>query len=349
MNRLLGIIAILSFLSQKLQAQGTQNLVLEKIYLKWLVDSSPELSDPSIFCWNLEDRVLEGDNLPSLKVDTSGPRVTLDLEIGKTKPECHLLGKSESWTLRDSSKENIQLRVNANLPFSRIAMEDSRGRKIELLVEARFSDLKDSGFLSFFRDSVFSLRGAAIRNKVWQIPFLLTKYELPTLLSGHLALEISLGQSLFDFSGAGLRQGYYELALATPVFGSPIPYESPLSVRLRVAYEGVQVNDQNAAGVYPLLASQMVGGGVEGYFKITPQWGIQAISNYYFSKTSSANLGKIGVEGSLSYALSERWRLETGMKFLKQSVSGAALPADSGFNEFTYFTGISVKPYLGLR
>jgi hypothetical protein len=329
------------------RAQSTQNLVLKKVYVKWLVDSASRPKDPVNFCWALEDQILEGNEVPPIKIDSFGPRVKISVEIGKRFSNCSFTSeKGPGWRLSEGAPESLQLDLDVELPFSQFVLVDSRGRKIEVLVETRTQELQDSGFLDFFKGSVFSVRVSAIRNDVWQIPFLSTKYELPTLFKGRLALQIALGHSPFDFAGSGLRQAQHELALASPVLGSRFPYESLYSLRLRLAYEGIQINDQGSLGVYPLQASQMLGLGSELYLRLTKLLGAQVSGAYYLSRTEGANLSKVLAEGAVNYRLSDRWRVELGMKFVEQGIYTLLNTKTAGFKENYYFVGVNVIPYL---
>lgn len=345
-----GLCATLVFLSSWSFAQVTQSLRLEKVFVKWLVDGSPQLKNPELFCWNLEDRILEGEQLPPLNVNSEGPRIALEFEIEKTQPNCTLnQEKGNGWKLRSNSSKRIVLNVDAILPFSRFKMQDSRGRKLELLVEARFLENSESDFLSYFKNSIFSIRGSAIRNKVWQFPFLLAKYELPALWRKRLALQISLGQSLFDGSGKGLRQASFEVGLAMPVLGEIIPYRGRYNLRLRLAYEGIQINDQKSLRIYPLLASQMLGLGSEFFVNLKGPWGAQAHAGYYFLQKQEYNISKIQVEPAVRYMLSERWSLESGFKFVRQNVDNKLSAEKSAFSEYTYFVGVNLRPYLDVK
>ena len=340
------LLNVLNF-SGESRAQGAQNLVLKKVYVKWLVDAASRSRESRNFCWTLEDQILEGKDLPPIEIDSFGPRVKIRVEIGKRYSNCGFEGEEgEGWRIAASTSDSMQLDLDVDLPFSRYVFIDSRGRTIEALVETRAVELQDSGLLDFFKGSVFSFQVAAIRNEVWQIPFLLAKYELPTLLKGRLALQIALGHSPFDFAGNGLRQAQHELALASPVLGSRLPYESLYSVRLRLAFEGIQINDQDSRGVYPLQASQMVGLGSELYLKLSKAWGAQMSAGYYISRSEVANLTKVLTEGAVNYGLSDRWRVELGIKYVDQGIDNLLNNKNSGYNESQFFIGLKVVPYL---
>lgn len=332
--------------STSINAQSTQNINIEKLYTKWLIDSSDKLLQVDNFCWHLKDQIFEGSELSSLGVDSSGAWINMEIPIKKSDSSCKLTSISEGVKISEAENEEIIISFKAPMPFSRFKFKDNKGRVLELLLEGKIQEIENEDFLSFFKDSVFSARMAGIQNQIFQYPFLLAKYELPTLFYGYVALQISLGQSLFDFSSKGVRQGCYELGFAVPIFGGRIPYSESWSGRIRVAYEGTQVNDQKAIGIYPLLASQMIGGGIEIYKRHSENWGNHLNLGYYFSQTNIAQLNKMTGELGVNYSIDTRWRIETGFKFAKQNIQRLEVTLPDRFNEITYFVGIQVKPYL---
>jgi hypothetical protein len=344
LNYLFGCFALL--FSGALAAQSTHNYVIEKVYLKWLPANSTQTAIPQNFCFEIQDLILEGSKVPPLSINASQQKTEWVGILNKKDPSCELVSKHSSVKTLENSPKSIKLRVTATVPFSRHILEDSRGQKVELLVETRMSRLEDSDFLNFFRDSSFGVRLSGIRNSVWQIPFLQADYELPTLFSNRLALQISLGQSLFDALGSGIRQSYSSLGLATPILGSRIPGEGRYSFRGRVQYEGTQIDDYKGKKIYPLLASQMFGAGLDLHAQITPNWGTSIVGTYLISKTQVVDVRKLTFETKLLYSLSERWRFETGLKIFGERILEGADSSNSSFQEASYFVGVTVKPYL---
>jgi|GEM_PF-2736011 len=338
-----------TLVAQHACADLTRSLAVESLYTKWLIDASPVLKEAKGFCWDLEDRIYTADDTPRVQVDSRGPYALLRLAIPKTDPSCTLTAafNNDDISVGSSKSETASLTLKARLPYSKFSFIDNKGRRLDLLVEARYSELENLGFLETFRDSTFALRGGAVHNEVWQWPYLFASFEMPGFFRDDLLVSAKIGQSIMDFGNTGLQQGSYELGLAWVAIGERVPYRSPFSGRLRLFAEGVQIADPEESGVYPILAGQMAGIGVDTLTRLSPKWGVALSSDAAYSATPLVISLRLRGEALLSYALSGRWRIEGGWRLSRQSLQ---LPEDSTITkvqvlESFYSIGLSVRPY----
>lgn len=349
---LVSLVLLTSLLSQTSNASSLQNLDLEKLFVKWVVNGQAEIRADQKLCWVLEDKIFEGEGVPPMWAGDFGATATFKLRARRTSPDCRLEDVEGSlsakaadldWSQTELSDEVVELDITAKLPYSRFELVDNEGTRIDILVEARITEIERVDVFNFFKKSIFSARGMAIQNDVWQVPFLLAQYELPELYFDWLYAQIILGQSLFDFGGNGIRQGVFELGLGASILGNSVPFNGPYTLRIRVAFEGRQINDQNSVELYPLLASQMVGAGAEFYSAFSRRWGARANGNLFFSQPANASLRKFRSEVAVSYAFNPRWRIEAGGELTWQRVTQDSVT--SRFTERGYFLGLIVKPY----
>lgn len=348
------LLALLLFMILPFSARASslQNLDLEKLYVKWVVNGQAEIQADQSLCWILEDKIFEGEETPAMWAGEFGATASFKLRARRNSPDCRLEdlegalsanAADLNWSQTELSDEVVEFDITAKLPYSRFEFVDNEGTRIDLLVEARITEIERVDVFNFFKKSIFSARGMAIQNQIWQLPFLLAQYELPELYYDWLFAQIILGQSLFDFGGNGIRQGVFELGLGASVLGNSVPFNGPYTLRLRVAFEGRQINDQNSIELYPLLASQMVGAGAEFYSAFSRRWGVRGSGAYFFSQPANATLSKIRSEAALSYAFNPRWRIEAGGELTMQTVTQENVT--SKFTEIGYFVGLIVKPY----
>ncbi len=326
-----------------------QKLNFDKLYLKWL---DGNFENPSK-CFKASDHVLDSDQAPQLLSDKHGLYYWIEVEVDRIKEGCGSISLSPgqkaadlALKIEDSKGEFDATRISlkARLPFEHVIFQDSEGRKLELLLEGKLKTLEDTGFLRFFKRSRFAGRIFSVTSPSFQTPIALLDYELPTFFAGRALLQIQLGQSLFSLSSTPIYFGFYDLALAWRWVGRGHPFEEPFNFKTRLSYEGVQINDPQELGLYPLLGTRLFGGGIEFSSRLAPNWAVWNRTDYLMGITELYSIKKIKSSAAISYKLSRRWRVESGMRFSRFTQSNRLLLYSESVNETGFFLGMRLNP-----